>query len=79
MGEPISVTLDAEDIRLAVLSYALPIARQWSGGASLRLSRVEIAEGTGGLAGELSAVVDWERTDDDNEGEADGPAVVAGG
>jgi hypothetical protein len=79
MAEPVTVVLSAEDIRLAVVSYALPIARVLAGGAGLRLGHVEIAEGPAGITGDLSAVVEWERTDDGTEGEADGPAVVVGG
>jgi hypothetical protein len=77
MSEPVTVVLSAEDIRLAVVSYALPIARVLAGGAGLRLGHVEIAEGPAGITGDLSAVVEWERADDDTEGESDA-AVVAG-
>jgi hypothetical protein len=76
MSEPVTVVLSAEDIRLAVVSYALPVARVLAGGAGLRLGHVEIAEGPAGITGDLSAVVEWERVEDDNEGEADGLGVV---
>jgi hypothetical protein len=73
MRQSVAVALDSDDIKLALVAYAMPVARLLGNGARLVLADVTL---DGLDAGDLSAVVEWERADDDTEGESDGPAVV---
>lgn len=67
MADPVAVVLEADDLRVAAVSYALPLARMLRPGAGLSLRSVSLAEGEGGLAvGDLSAVVEFEAAGPDD-------------
>jgi hypothetical protein len=69
MPAPVTIVLEADDIRLALISYALPLARVMTFGAELSLASVSIAENACGLTGDLTAVVEWDRHDDNTGNE----------
>lgn len=71
MSEPIAVVLDAEDIRLALVAYSIPLARAIAKGATIRVGNVQVGDVWQDFDLELGAVVDFERVED-AEGEADG-------
>jgi hypothetical protein len=58
---PVVIVLEADDLRIAAVSYAVALARAARPGAVLSVRSVGLVEGEGGVgAGELAAVVEFE-------------------